>query len=163
MRVQAFPLRLSASAPGFRLERHPPPPNNSLKPTPHRGVNSVLYATLARCRRLAVGRLNSGVRCAMNNQRISRKTRLTYFIVISCIMVLISSCAHQPVTNSYDPPGFFSGLLHGFLIFFSLIGSILTDVRIYAFPNSGGWYDVGFFIGAASSLGSAGASTRQRT
>ena len=37
-------------------------PNNSFKPTPHRGVNSVLCATLARCRRPAVGRLNSGVR-----------------------------------------------------------------------------------------------------
>ena len=37
-------------------------PNNSFKPTPHRGVNSVLYATLARCRRPAVGRLNSSVR-----------------------------------------------------------------------------------------------------
>ena len=37
-------------------------PNKSFKPTPHRGVNSVLYATLARYRRPAVGRLNSGVR-----------------------------------------------------------------------------------------------------
>ena len=62
VRARAFPLRLSASAPGSGFNRHPPPPNNSFKPTPHRGVNSVLYATLARCRRPAVGRLNSGVR-----------------------------------------------------------------------------------------------------
>jgi hypothetical protein len=62
VRVVAFPLRLSASAPGSDLYRHPPPPNNSFKPTPHRGVNSVLCATLARCRRPAVGRLNSSVR-----------------------------------------------------------------------------------------------------
>ena len=46
VRVLAFPLRLSASAPGFDLHWHPPPPNNSFKPTPHRGVNSVLCATL---------------------------------------------------------------------------------------------------------------------
>ena len=39
------------------------------------------------------------------------------------------------------------GLLHGFLVLFSLIGSIFTDVRIYAFPNSGGWYDLGFVLG----------------
>ena len=46
VRVGAFPLRLSASAAGFGLYRHPSPPNNSFKPTPHRGVNSVLCATL---------------------------------------------------------------------------------------------------------------------
>jgi hypothetical protein len=37
-------------------------PNNSFKPTPCRGVGRVLYATLARTRRPATGRLNSGVR-----------------------------------------------------------------------------------------------------
>ena len=37
-------------------------PNNSFKPTPHRGVGHVLYATLARVRRPAAGRLNSGGR-----------------------------------------------------------------------------------------------------
>ena len=37
-------------------------PNNSFKPTPCRGVGYVLYATLARVRRPATGRLNSSVR-----------------------------------------------------------------------------------------------------
>lgn len=36
-------------------------PNNSFKPTPHRGSACVLYATLARSHRAAAGRLNSGV------------------------------------------------------------------------------------------------------
>jgi hypothetical protein len=36
------------------------------------------------------------------------------------------------------------GLLHGFLMMFSFIGSLFTDVRIDAFPNSGGWYDFAF-------------------
>ena len=61
MRVRVFPLRLSASASGSDLHRRPPPPNNSFKPTPCRGVGCVLYATLARIRRPATGRLNSGV------------------------------------------------------------------------------------------------------
>jgi hypothetical protein len=39
-----------------------PQPNNSFKPTPCRGVGLVLCATLARVRRPATGRLNSGVR-----------------------------------------------------------------------------------------------------
>jgi hypothetical protein len=46
------------------------------------------------------------------------------------------------------------GFWHGLTILFSLIGSIFTDVRIYAFPNSGGWYDLGFFLGSALFLGS---------
>ena len=46
VRARAFPLRFSASASGSDFHRHPPPPNNSFKPTPHRGVNSVLCATL---------------------------------------------------------------------------------------------------------------------
>ncbi len=62
VRVQAFPLRPSASASGLGAHRHPPPPNNSFKPTPCRGVGHVLYATLAHVRRPATGRLNSGVR-----------------------------------------------------------------------------------------------------
>ena len=61
VRVRTFPLRLSASAQGFYSHRHPPPPNNSFKPTPCRGIGHVLYATLAHVRRPATGRLNSGV------------------------------------------------------------------------------------------------------
>ena len=42
VRVRAFPLRLSASAPGFDAHRHPPPPNNSFKPT-HSGASTACY------------------------------------------------------------------------------------------------------------------------
>ena len=62
VRARALPLHLSASAPGSGFNRHPPPPNNSFKPTPCRGVGHVLYATLAHVRRPATGRLNSGIR-----------------------------------------------------------------------------------------------------
>jgi hypothetical protein len=61
-RARVFPLRLSEASAGFICRWHPPPPNNSFKPTPCRGVGCVLYATLARIRRPATGRLNSGVR-----------------------------------------------------------------------------------------------------
>lgn len=53
-------------------------------------------------------------------------------------------------------PGFWTGLLHGFLIVFSFIGSLFTDVRIYNFPNVGRWYDFGFLIGAGLFLGGTG-------
>ena len=62
VRVRAFPLLFSASTSGLGAHRHPPPPNNSFKPTPCRGIGHVLYATLAHVRRPDTGRLNSGVR-----------------------------------------------------------------------------------------------------
>lgn len=88
------------------------------------------------------------------------KLRLVSFLAVSLIVLLLASCASQPPPEVVNPPGFWSGLLHGFLMLFSLIGSIFTDARIYAFPNSGGWYDFGFFLGAASFLGGGGASAR---
>ena len=49
--------RNTLTSPGFWWSH-----NSSSKPTPCRGVGCVLYATLARIRRPATGRLNSGVR-----------------------------------------------------------------------------------------------------
>ena len=61
VRVRAYPLLFSVSASGLGTHRHPPPPNNSFKPTPCHGVGRVLCATLAHVRRPATGRLNSSV------------------------------------------------------------------------------------------------------
>ena len=84
----------------------------------------------------------------------------TFFLLLLILAFGCISCAHQPHPESYDPPGFFSGLFHGFIILLSLIGSIFMDIRIYAFPNSGFFYDLGFLIGASAFLGGAGASSR---
>jgi hypothetical protein len=83
--------------------------------------------------------------------------RLVIFVVFCGFVLLLVSCAHQPQppASGADLPGFWSGLLQGFLILFSFIGSLFTDVRIYAFPNSGGWYDFGYLLGAAVFLGGA--------
>ena len=54
-------------------------PNNSFKPTPCRGVGHVLYATLARTRRPATGRLNSGV--------------MRRLIVVAAVLAFLPSCA----------------------------------------------------------------------
>jgi hypothetical protein len=84
---------------------------------------------------------------------------LAVWIVLS---LLLTACASQPLPASYDPPGFFSGLFNGFTILFALIGHLFSDsIRIYAFPNSGGWYDFSFFLGASMFLGGGGASSRR--
>jgi hypothetical protein len=88
----------------------------------------------------------------------SRRCRVLAFLTITAIILITASCARQPSPEALDPPGFFWGLLHGFIIVFSFIGSLFTDVRIYNFPNSGGWYDFGYLIGASLFLGGGGAS-----
>lgn len=68
-------------------------------------------------------------------------------IVAWLSLLALTACADQPEPPGGDVPGFFRGLLHGALLFLSLVGSVLFDIRVYAFPNSGFWYDVGFVIG----------------
>lgn len=90
-----------------------------------------------------------------------RSRRVFVFFAICGVAALIQSCATQPAPPSNDPPGFLLGLLHGFLIVFGFVGSLFTDYRIYAFPNSGGWYDFGYLLGAMAFLGGGGAGSRQ--
>lgn len=85
----------------------------------------------------------------------SKTRRLFYFALIICAFGALSACAHQPAPTG--SAGFFSGLLDGFTIVFSLIGSIFLDWRIYEFPNAGGWYDFGYVLGASMFLGGSGA------
>jgi hypothetical protein len=67
-------------------------------------------------------------------------------IVAMLTIVFIAGCAQQPLAAS-SGPGFWMGLLHGFMVPGSLIAAIWDNVRIYAFPNSGVLYDIGFTIG----------------
>ncbi len=95
----------------------------------------------------------------MKSTKWLRKRRVMGIIPVIALVFLMVGCATQPEPGAYDPPGFFSGVLHGFSIVFSFIGSLFTDIRIYAFPNSGGWYDFGYLLGASMFLGCGGATT----
>jgi hypothetical protein len=71
------------------------------------------------------------------------------------LVLLVAACAHQPLPAGGPPlPGLLLGLLHGYISFFSLIASLFFEVRIYAFPNAGFFYDLGFVIGAFAFYGS---------
>jgi hypothetical protein len=70
--------------------------------------------------------------------------------------ILLAGCATQPTPDALAHlPGFWSGLLQGLISPFSLIGGLFSDIRIYAFPNNGWWYDLGFMAGAGFVLGSS--------
>jgi len=74
------------------------------------------------------------------------------FLKISLVLfvsLLLCSCAknYSPDVIS-DPYGFFSGLWHGSIVFFSIIGYfIFHDVHILGEPNTGFTYYLGFFLG----------------
>lgn len=54
---------------------------------------------------------------------------------------------------SVDTPGIISGLWHGLVAPYALIlGIFNTSIGMYAHPNAGWVYDVGFLIGAGGSL-----------
>jgi hypothetical protein len=81
----------------------------------------------------------------------------TFLVVIA--LTLLAGCAHQPAPLPFgDFPGFFSGIWHGLVAPFALVGHLFTNVRVYAFPNSGGWYDLGFVLGILAWGGGAAAS-----
>ncbi len=64
--------------------------------------------------------------------------------------VLASACAatQDKAAVAAGAPGFWLGLWHGFIFPLAWIVSLFTDkVAIYAVPNSGGWYDFGYFLG----------------
>jgi hypothetical protein len=53
-----------------------------------------------------------------------------------------------------EPAGFWAGLWHGSILPITFFVSLFKPgVNIYETNNNGGWYNFGFILGAASSLG----------
>ncbi|MFH0769954.1 MAG: hypothetical protein V1926_01100 [Candidatus Peregrinibacteria bacterium] len=67
------------------------------------------------------------------------------------------SFVEQENYDSYDQAGLFSGLWHGLIAPYSLIVRLFSplssnlSVGMYAFDNTGWFYDLGFLIGIAAS------------
>lgn len=67
--------------------------------------------------------------------------------ILLAALTLLSACAGQPPGDP-SAPGFFWGVIHGGLMPLEFVVSIFDgDTRIYAYPNSGVWYDFGYLIG----------------
>jgi hypothetical protein len=83
------------------------------------------------------------------------------FTVILLSLFLVG-CAHQPLPPGHFYPGFWKGLLHGFIAPVSFIVSLFTDYRIYEFPNAGRWYDFGFMLGIGGFSGGIFGAARHK-
>jgi hypothetical protein len=71
-----------------------------------------------------------------------------------CIALLsflaLAACAATQQADAVAPhaPGFWLGLWHGFIFPVAwAISLVVPKVAVYAVPNSGGWYDFGYFLG----------------
>ncbi|UCH11113.1 MAG: hypothetical protein JSU61_04270 [Fidelibacterota bacterium] len=70
------------------------------------------------------------------------------------MLLLVSGCAPGNERFVTGPAGFWAGLWHGFICFFTFIISLFSDtVHIYEVNNTGGWYDFGFVLGVACFFG----------
>jgi len=83
--------------------------------------------------------------------------------IIALCLILLVGCATQPPPIADDPPGFFSGIFHALLLPLAFPGSIFLDIRIYSFPNSGFFYDLGYVIGLVIHVGWVVAAYTEQT
>ncbi len=84
-------------------------------------------------------------------------------LLLIFLLFAFSSCAAGPndLANSENKEGrlagFWLGLWHGFISFFTFIISLFTDkVSIYEVHNNGGWYNFGFILGIMIFFGGGG-------
>jgi hypothetical protein len=87
-----------------------------------------------------------------------RVPRFALLVLFLFAIAFLAACAAQPAPGASELPGFWLGFVHGCISPFALIAELFTNVRVYAFPNGGGWYDLGFMLGAAGALGGGGFS-----
>lgn len=70
---------------------------------------------------------------------------------LAAIPLLLAACATQTsavVAHTPGTPGFLLGVWHGFIFPVAWVLSLfMPNVAIYAVPNTGGWYDFGYFVG----------------
>ena len=90
--------------------------------------------------------------------------KVKYVFVLLGIVFLFSSCAdvseHVNKCITSDACGFWHGLWHGMILPISWIVSLFdSDVAIYAYNNTGGWYDFGFIFGVGALGGSSTVSS----
>ena len=96
------------------------------------------------------------------------KRILTIAVLLVTVLALVG-CTAGPnemvntAPEGEEPAGFWLGLWHGFISFFTFIISLLNDnVSVYEVHNNGGWYNFGFIFGVSMFFGGGGRGSKRR-
>ncbi|MFC1483715.1 hypothetical protein ACFL6Q_01540 [Candidatus Neomarinimicrobiota bacterium] len=91
----------------------------------------------------------------------TRKRTIMILLAVFCLL-LISGCAPGNERFVAGTAGFWAGLWHGFIVLFTFIISLFSDsVQIYEANNTGGWYDLGFLLGACAFFSNGARQSRK--
>jgi len=89
--------------------------------------------------------------------------------VLVAVLVIVTGCVAgaNELAGTADEEGhvagFWRGLWHGIIAPITFIISLLADrVHFYEVHNNGGWYNLGFVLGAGILFGGGGAASRRR-
>jgi hypothetical protein len=92
--------------------------------------------------------------------------RFAILLILAIVVVFAGVTGIFPEANHateaawcVDPSGFWSGLAHGFLLFWTALASIWFDNGVYETCNAGGWYDFGYLLGVMFWFGGASSSS----
>jgi hypothetical protein len=130
------------------------------------GINYALEKNRALLRRGKMTKTNVPISLTQTSSPSchSSLSRHYSFIAFVVIVMLLTLCAatQPPVSPEGDVAGFWLGLWHGFIAPVTFIISLFSGIRIYAFPNAGLWYDLGFMLGISGFSGGVFAGSRRK-
>lgn len=87
-----------------------------------------------------------------------KKNRIIISIILLFVLLSVTSCA--PKGGTQTEYGFFSGIIHGIVFVFALIGKLFGfNIGLYAEHNTGFFYWLGFILGIGG-LGGGARSSR---
>ena len=97
------------------------------------------------------------------------KAKWLWITVGVVLFLMMTSCAPGPNTQEGaaaqggEIAGFWLGLWHGIILPITFVISLFSEnVDVYEIHNNGGWYNLGFVLGAGVLLGGGGAGSRGR-
>jgi len=82
------------------------------------------------------------------------KNPIFKFFLLAIVVVLLTGCtfAGDPSRFASGTPGFLMGIWHGVVAPYTLIVRFFLDIKMYAIPNSGIGYDIGFLLGIVGAI-----------
>lgn len=87
-------------------------------------------------------------------------------VLFILLLIGAAGCAAQPAElaeATRAPAGFFLGLWHGMIVWFTFIVSLFNDnVAVYEAVNTGHFYDLGFVLGVGGSAGGGASGVSRR-